>query len=89
MVIRFSAVFTHLLSWVAALNDVEKYAMMSRYESRKTRAPELTFGALLGDDGPRDIRSERAGVRESRSLDRQGTSVSLAVNQPSVAGSGG
>ena len=31
-----------------------------RYESRTTKLPELLFRALVGDDGPRNVRFERA-----------------------------
>jgi hypothetical protein len=32
----------------------------SRYESRTTKSPELIFSALLGDDGARNMRFDRA-----------------------------
>jgi hypothetical protein len=33
---------------------------LARYESRTTKLPELTFRALLGDDGIRNVRFKRA-----------------------------
>ena len=32
----------------------------NRYASRTTKSPELHFSALLGDDGTRNVRFERA-----------------------------
>jgi len=32
----------------------------ARYESRTTKSPELIFSAVLGDDGTRNVRFERA-----------------------------
>jgi hypothetical protein len=34
--------------------------LVRRYESRTTKSPELIFSALLGDDGARNVRFERA-----------------------------
>jgi hypothetical protein len=39
---------------------VDRRIMVMRYESQTTKSPELIFSALLGDDGARDVRLERA-----------------------------
>ena len=36
------------------------YSGAVRYESRTTKFPELIFGAVVSDDGARDMRFERA-----------------------------
>jgi Stage II sporulation protein E (SpoIIE) len=36
------------------------FGLVSRYESRTTKSPELIFSALVGDDGARNVRFERA-----------------------------
>jgi hypothetical protein len=34
--------------------------LIPRYESHTTKSPELNFSALVGDDGARNVRFERA-----------------------------
>ncbi len=40
--------------------EKQKSKTIPRYQLQTTKSPELIFSALLGDDGARDVRFERA-----------------------------